>query len=269
MKIPKLIHQSHVSEDAINEESRKNVSRLKELNPDWEWVFWSDEDNRKLIADHYSWFLPYYDGYKYPIQRADAVRYFYMHRYGGIYLDLDMVPLKPIEELLLKVHQGEVQSLIHSNLPEVVLFEEYPNYFELGKAIYNAIMISQRGAKFWLRTHDLMKKEFRDQGDTPKSSFIFETTGPRLLKSALMDHIIEKKRTEGISVLPYFYSNPTCLPSKEDDSQMIIFNKMQTSAELNQSTPDGPWRRLPPDLNESYLPNSYFIHLGRGSWRKN
>lgn len=32
-----------------------------------------------------------YDGYRYPVQRVDAVRYFIMLHYGGIYMDLDNV----------------------------------------------------------------------------------------------------------------------------------------------------------------------------------
>jgi mannosyltransferase OCH1-like enzyme len=39
----------------------------------------------------YPWFLETFDGYPYPIQRADAIRYFVLHHFGGIYIDLDDV----------------------------------------------------------------------------------------------------------------------------------------------------------------------------------
>lgn len=42
------------------------------------------------MAKHYPSFLPTFDSYKYPIQRADAIRYFVLHRFGGIYMDLDV-----------------------------------------------------------------------------------------------------------------------------------------------------------------------------------
>jgi hypothetical protein len=35
--------------------------------------------------------LETFDGYRYPIQRADAIRYFVLAYYGGTYLDLDDV----------------------------------------------------------------------------------------------------------------------------------------------------------------------------------
>lgn len=31
-----------------------------------------------------------YDGYGYGIQRADAMRLFFLHKFGGIYIDLDI-----------------------------------------------------------------------------------------------------------------------------------------------------------------------------------
>jgi inositol phosphorylceramide mannosyltransferase catalytic subunit len=37
--------------------------------------------------------LETFDGYQFPIQRADAIRYFVLAYYGGIYIDLDDVRL--------------------------------------------------------------------------------------------------------------------------------------------------------------------------------
>ena len=42
-------------------------------------------------STRYPWFLETFDGYPYPIQRADAIRYFVLHHFGGIYIDLDDV----------------------------------------------------------------------------------------------------------------------------------------------------------------------------------
>lgn len=42
---------------------------------------------------NYPWFLNTYDGYRFPVQRVDSLRYFLMLHFGGIYLDLDNVRL--------------------------------------------------------------------------------------------------------------------------------------------------------------------------------
>ncbi len=60
-------------------------------------MLWTDAGSREFIANRYSWFLETFDGYKYNIQRADAIRYFVLHHYGGIYIDLDMGCLRPID----------------------------------------------------------------------------------------------------------------------------------------------------------------------------
>lgn len=52
---------------------------------------WTNEKSREFIANEYPWFLETFDGYKYPIQRADSIRYFVLAHYGGTYIDLDDV----------------------------------------------------------------------------------------------------------------------------------------------------------------------------------
>lgn len=45
--------------------------------------------SRNFIESEYPWFLDTFDNYKYPIMRADAIRYFVLAYYGGTYIDLD------------------------------------------------------------------------------------------------------------------------------------------------------------------------------------
>jgi inositol phosphorylceramide mannosyltransferase catalytic subunit len=64
-------------------------------------MLWTDASSREFIANNYPWFLDTFDDYTYPIQRADAIRYFVLHHYGGIYLDLDVGCLRPLDPLLI------------------------------------------------------------------------------------------------------------------------------------------------------------------------
>ena len=52
---------------------------------------WTDAKSREFVAAEYPWFLDTFDGYSFPIQRADAIRYFVLAHYGGVYIDLDDV----------------------------------------------------------------------------------------------------------------------------------------------------------------------------------
>ncbi|KAG6854829.1 hypothetical protein C0991_012019 [Blastosporella zonata] len=99
-RIPRILHQTWKTDvlparwKGISEDCRK-------MMPDYEYILWTDASSRQFIADHYPWFLENFDGYTYPIQRADAIRYFVLHHYGGIYLDLDIGCLRPIDPLLV------------------------------------------------------------------------------------------------------------------------------------------------------------------------
>ena len=45
----------------------------------------------QLITHRYPWFLETWDNYPFNIERADAIRYFVLAHYGGVYIDLDDV----------------------------------------------------------------------------------------------------------------------------------------------------------------------------------
>lgn len=52
---------------------------------------WTDAKSREFVATEYPSFLNTFDNYSQPIQRADAIRYFVLAHFGGIYIDLDDV----------------------------------------------------------------------------------------------------------------------------------------------------------------------------------
>ena len=88
--IPKIIHQTYINASipAVWQEPQQTCL---DLHPDYEYKLWTDKKSREFIAAEYPWFLETFDGYPYPIQRADAIRYFVLHHFGGIYIDLDDV----------------------------------------------------------------------------------------------------------------------------------------------------------------------------------
>ncbi|KAL4786496.1 nucleotide-diphospho-sugar transferase [Aspergillus varians] len=86
--IPKIIHQTYKNE-TIPEVWVDAQQSCIDLHPDYEYILWTDEKSRSFIAAEYPWFLETFDGYEYPIQRADSIRYFVLAHYGGTYIDLD------------------------------------------------------------------------------------------------------------------------------------------------------------------------------------
>ncbi|KAL8890317.1 MAG: hypothetical protein Q9215_002487, partial [Flavoplaca cf. flavocitrina] len=86
--IPKIIHQTYIN-DSVPEIWREPQRTCIDIHEDYEYKMWTDAKSRELIATEYPWFLNTFDNYSQPIQRADAIRYFVLAHFGGIYIDLD------------------------------------------------------------------------------------------------------------------------------------------------------------------------------------
>jgi mannosyltransferase OCH1-like enzyme len=98
-KIPRIIHQTW-KEKTLPPQWQAVRDECAHMHPDYKYMLWTDADSRKFLVDNYPWFLPIFDAYPYPIQRADAIRYFILHKYGGIYMDLDVGCLRRLDPLL-------------------------------------------------------------------------------------------------------------------------------------------------------------------------
>lgn len=145
-RIPKIIHQSYKSLDTLPKVWASTPSRWKSLHPDYEYKFWSDDDNRNLIQQYYPWFLETYDGYPAPIQRADAARYFAVLHYGGIYADLDILPIRSVDALLehLDLQQNGEKEMIVAETYNLgltnALFAAVPNSTVLNQFVHELPM---------------------------------------------------------------------------------------------------------------------------------
>lgn len=99
-------------------------------------MLWTDAGSRDFIAENYPWFLDNFDSYTYPIQRADAIRYFVLHHYGGVYLDLDIGCVKPLDPLL--VYPVILPKTIPVGVSNDLMFAEKGHPF-LAQTIHNLI----------------------------------------------------------------------------------------------------------------------------------
>ncbi len=220
-EIPKILHQTYISEDTIPEHwasSHEACLRLVEENEGWSYRFWSDQDNRALVEEHYPWFLEQYDAYPKPIQRADAVRPFILHKYGGIYLDLDLEP----KDSLVQLHDMYKHH-------DVAISQNRPGNGVGSQNLTNAFMMSQPGAKFW----EYVWRMLQDPACVrPWKGFLMNTfnyydvimrTGPGTVCDAA--YLYEKDgyemaRIPGELTQPGYLGNP--LPYQTPESALIV-----------------------------------------------
>ncbi|GAB5370340.1 hypothetical protein AAMO2058_001484100 [Amorphochlora amoebiformis] len=167
--IPRIIHQMWKT-TKIQRTFAPYIRSWIRLHPFWEYRFWTDASGEEFIRRVYPEFWPLFEGFN-GIQRSDALRYFILYNYGGIYADLDVESVAPLDEIL-------DQPLILSQEPlaHAVVLEDRP------RQVCNAFMASRPGHPFWPFVHNYMASHQvrRD----PVGS-----TGPRMLDAALEAYI--------------------------------------------------------------------------------
>jgi Anp1/Glycosyltransferase sugar-binding region containing DXD motif len=164
--IPRVLHQTWKNHE-IPERWQPYQRSWQENHPNWEYRLWTDVDNRALVAAHYPWFLQIYDRYAAEISRVDAARYLMMHQFGGVYADLDMESLAPLDELL----EGE----------KLVLALEPANHIDqwvldrgLDHIVGNAFLASTPRHPFWIEV-------LRSLVDAQLETSPLDATGPFML----------------------------------------------------------------------------------------
>ena len=92
--VPKILHRIRLGKDVLPPEAAYYELLWKQLHPGWEHVTWTMSNLPPLINKELFW-QSENTGH-----RSDVLRLELMHRFGGVYVDLDMLPQKPLDPLL-------------------------------------------------------------------------------------------------------------------------------------------------------------------------
>ncbi len=219
--IPKILHQTwkgpHVPFEFLG-----FVDSWRRLHPDWEYRLWTDADNRRFIADHYPEFLTQFDAYPQPIQRADAVRYFLLYHFGGLYVDLDFRACRPIDPLLAG------QSCVLGLEPD-----EHAALHRRERIVGNAFMASAPRHPFF---ETVMRRlpEFRHH------TTALDSTGPFMLSQVMDDF----EAPETVRLTPSAQLYPLTL-EQADQYRATGHSEVDLSAAYAIHFHHGTWWRAP------------------------
>lgn len=168
--IPEHIHQTW-KEEQIPVPLRPYTDSWRRHHPAWQYTLWTDAMNRDFIAQYYPGFLRTYDAYPYPIQRVDAVRYFILERYGGLFVDLDFECLRAVAPLL---SEG---SFVAGLEPQEHALRHHKNFI-----ISNAFMAARPGAAF-INTicHKLQDNDYMLRSRERGFNAVLDCAGPFML----------------------------------------------------------------------------------------
>lgn len=97
--IPKIIWQTYKDPfDTLQPYMKDAVQTWKDLNPDYEYRYMSDEEAAVFVKDFYGQEMhDLFMSFPVGVMRGDLWRYLIIYAYGGVYSDLDTLCKQPID----------------------------------------------------------------------------------------------------------------------------------------------------------------------------
>ena len=168
--IPKIIHQTGPEEQKWHQIWKECSESWKNTFPDFQYMYWTDDDIRNLVKEQYSEFLELYDDFPHHIMRVDFARFCILHSYGGIYADLDIYCYKNFYDLLKK---------------NLYIVESWSDW---GEKVQNSLMISTQNQEFWKKCMFFSCIKFLSNHQNNYENYdeyILESCGPKLISRIL------------------------------------------------------------------------------------
>lgn len=98
-QVPPIIHHILLGPRKMRTQWLEAGKACKQYHPGYVFEFWDDARADEFVREEFVDIYPTWSGYKYPIQRADSLRYMVLYKYGGIFLDLDLHCRRPLDPL--------------------------------------------------------------------------------------------------------------------------------------------------------------------------
>lgn len=242
--IPHIIHQIWDTRD-IPGYLEYWVRSWKQKNPHWQYWLWTLEDGSELIKRAFPSYYPLYEAYTEDIFRIDALRLFVLYAFGGVYVDIDMISLKPLDTWTY-----EHQCVLTQETYEHSFIVEEKNRTN----VVNGFLACRPHHPFLKMTlESLHEAAGRYNGD------FLHATGP-----FFVDFVYRRfdstrhSKEDSLTVVPPKYFLPTFDPTQEG----VVSYKCAPSRYMNLS-PEGQavckdlWHK---DYKNHVLPESYTDH---------
>jgi len=218
MTIPRTIHQIYfdfgkgsyrsISDFCWNHD--KTEVFCKENNI--ELKFWNEKMVEDLIRTDYPEFWDTYQAFPQPIMKVDFARYVILHKFGGIYLDLDVKPIKSVEDLFDRDYFFVRWN--NSNLPYIAVLGA-----SAGLPLYYEILL-----------HSC--ESFEEKKDMPiykhwHGRFVYQVTGHNMINRVLKKNKIFSDQFLNIMFIHNPSKNLCVFPGTGNES---VFSDANTSA---------------------------------------
>lgn len=179
-EFPRRIVQTCKAFESIPKHWLETIEETKRLMPEWEYTLTDDTFNLNFVTVEYPWFLETYEKLPYPIMRADVFRYLWLHKYGGVYFDLDLCPARSLNDVVASLNEEKSVYLVSSGNSDTT--------------ITNSFMMSMPGDDFWLNVISEVVEAVNSSSSLPlyarleMHAYILNVTGPLMLTRVFEKH---------------------------------------------------------------------------------
>jgi mannosyltransferase OCH1-like enzyme len=198
---PRIIHQIWLQGYSnISEKYKGNMQQNRHLNPNWKYIFWDDTKIINLLREYDEWISTYYR-LEYLHHKVDFARYIILYKFGGAYIDMDAIIIKPLDNIINRFGDYDlIVSKVNSNMIE--------NYFHCRhpECINNGIIIAKpRNIVLEKMIKSIIKNPKCDSLST-KITCIQSVTGPSKFTKVIYKNINNK-----VKILDAEYLEPCVL----------------------------------------------------------
>lgn len=260
---PKHVHQiwfdfENKSNNATGTLHKENTELIQDtrnhvLRSGFEYTLWGMNDANKFVEFHYPYLKHVFNKpMRYNIVKCDLFRYLLMYHFGGMYIDLDFVLLRDMNEIFDEQER------------DIVLFEEWHNSSNAQSdkpegSLHNGCMISKANQSFWLR---LIMHIYSNESRINEKKDVWKVSGTNLLRNMFMRYRI----TESIKVHSYVKMCPYICILKADQTCKECKYDGDVPLGLDESSwKFYDWKYV--SQNKKSFKDSYgvCVHVGRGS----
>lgn len=165
IRIPKIVHQTAKKKNTCSWQKTwvlcHRTWKRDYPEPEYRHEFWSDDRLDKFIRKEYREYYRQWLRLPVPIQRIDIARYLILHKFGGIYADMDFESLR---NMYCTLDQGKINIV------------ESP--YKRNENLHNSLLACEPGRNFWI---EAVRTAFRRVSLPKERTNVLWTTGPRLM----------------------------------------------------------------------------------------
>ncbi len=196
----KIIHQVWLQGvDNILKDKKVFIEKWRYYHPEWTHCIWDFESLFDLCEKEMPWFTDTFKSLPHWVCIVDAAKYLLLYLYGGIYADMDTMPLKSLDSLLIKY--GNYEIIVSECDESVTWVEKFVMGRNMKPFVNSGVIYSTPKLELW--SDLLWRMKARNQLRIKKKIFVDEMYIVDFSGPGLLSDFINEAKTYKIKILPF------------------------------------------------------------------